>query len=464
MSLEDILYPLVRAYEQAPQPVRSLAGWAYRQLPSRIKWGNQYDRFKSEAESIITWSEDEVYHYQLTAIQESIKAASAAPYYQKQFASAGVNVSSLKSLEDIKKFPFLTKQAAIENRDLMVNSSMSADKKLYTSTGGSSGEPFGFYLEKGVSRPKEQAYLEASWSRRGWQSGDRVAVLRGHTLQGADKGNIISYDPARNWLILSSAYLTEKTLDDYLDKIHAFKPQHLHAYPSSALTLARLLHVRGLKLKSKLVSILCGSEKLEPQAQQFIEDVLGAPVLHWYGHSERVVLASQGSNSNHLYFWPTYGYVEFGDKDENGSQEVIGTSFHNHVMPLIRYRTGDLVKLATKPQKELPWLEVERVTGRDYEFLVSSTGRKVSLTAINMHDDVFEGVLALQFHQTEPGEVELCYQPVVSMAVTSQQESVMKAKVMQKLGVDFKLSLKQVATVQKTAAGKHRWLITTLAT
>lgn len=464
MSLEDILYPLVRAYEQAPQPVRSFAGWTYRQLPSHIKWGHQYNRFKSEAESVAGWSENEIYHYQLATIKESIKAAASAPYYQKQFASAGLSSSSLENLEDIKKFPLLTKQAAIENREAMVNPQTPVAKKLYTSTGGSSGEPFGFYLEKGVSRPKEQAYLEASWSRRGWKSGDRMVVLRGHTLQGADRGNISSYDPARNWLILSSAHLTEKTLDAYLAKIHSFKPKHLHAYPSSALTLARLLHTRGLKLECSLTSVLCGSEKLEPQAQQFIEEVLGAPVLHWYGHSERVVLASQGKESDHLYFWPTYGYVEFGDKDENGFQEVIGTSFHNHVMPLIRYRTGDLVKLATNPKKEFPWLEVERVTGRDYEFLISTSGRRVSLTAINMHDDVFEGILALQFCQTEPGNVELCYQTVSQSAVTSQQESTMKVKIMQKLGADFTLSLKQVAAVQKTAAGKHRWLITALDT
>src|SRR6185436_6763838 len=102
----------------------------------------------------------------------------------------------------------------------------------------------------------------------------------------------------------------------------------------------------------------------------------------WYGHSERAVLAGEGRTSEMFYFWPQYGFVEFGPEDEEGLREVIGTSFHNLVMPLIRYRTGDFVRLSpANASSEFPWPAALEIAGRAHEFLVSATGRRISLTA-----------------------------------------------------------------------------------
>jgi phenylacetate-CoA ligase len=161
------------------------------------------------------------------------------------------------------------------------------------------------------------------------------------------------------------------------------------------------------------------------------------------------VLAGQGRQSNLLHFWPGYGYVEFGAPNEEGFQEVIGTTFHNHVMPLVRYRTGDYVKVAPQGAGERPWPAVEAVAGREYEFLVSATGRQISLTAINMHDRIFDGLCAVQFYQAEPGRVELRYQtgPGWTGATRGIHEGLSR-----KLGDDFELVMREVQEVEKTAA------------
>ena len=460
MSLEDTLYPLLKLYEAAPQPVKSLAGRAYRAIPAAWRYGREYGRFQQEAHEVGSWDAAAVSCYQVHALRESLAAASRAPFYAERFAAAGVDPARFESLDQLSSYPLLTKQDLILHREQMVNPAIEKSQRLYITTGGSSGVPVGFYLHKGVSRPKEQAYLEAQWSRRGYRPGDRVAVIRGGVTSSKASGGISYYDATRNWLVLSSYHLTPERLPEYLAELDKFRPQHLHAYPSAALMLARGLEQAGKKLAFQPVSVLCGSEKLAPEAQQYLEQAFGAPVFHWYGHSERVVLASQGRRSNHLYFWPTYGYVEFGEADAAGHREIIGTSFHNHVMPLIRYRTGDYVKLATQPDAELPMVEVEAVVGRDYEFLVSATGRRISLTAINMHDRIFDGLLAVQFFQERAGVVEFRYQPGPQWQ--SAQLDAMRAGLLRKLGDDFTLTLQQVQEVEKTSAGKHRWLITKL--
>jgi ubiquinone/menaquinone biosynthesis C-methylase UbiE len=189
-----------------------------------------------------------------------------------------------------------------------------------------------------------------------------------------------------------------------------------------------------------------------------LQEIFRAPVYHWYGHSERVVIAGQGRSGDHLYFCPTYGFVEFGEPDADGLREVIGTSFHNHVMPLIRYRTGDRVRLAEDDaaERELPFPEISEVAGRDYEFVVSATGRRISLTAINMHDGTFDGTCAVQFAQMAPGVIECRY--VRAMGGPPVNEELMRSGLMRKLGDDFDLRLRAVRETEKSPSGKHRWL------
>lgn len=457
MSLEDRLYPLLRLYEAAPPVMKSLAGRAYRQLPASWRYGASYERFQREARESEAWDVETIRRYQTTALRESLLAASRAPLYARRFAEMGVNPAQFESLEELSGYPCLTKQDLVLHREELVNPDISPTRRLYITTGGSSGVPVGFYLHQGVSRPKEQAYLEAQWARRGYRVGDRVAVIRGGVTSSRAQGGIQSYDATRDWLILSSYHLTMERLPEYLSALNRFRPQHLHAYPSAALMLARALEQTGKKLDFPLTSVLCGSEKLTLESQRYLEAVFGCPVFHWYGHSERVVLAGQGRHSDHLYFWPAYGLVELGEPDENGLREIIGTSFHNQVMPLIRYRTGDYAKPAALMDHELPMVEIDAVVGRDYEFLTSATGRRISLTALNMHDRVFDGLLAVQFAHSEPGKVEFRYQPGPQWQAARLDS--LRTGLLHKLGDDFELRLIEVREVEKTAAGKHRWLV-----
>lgn len=460
MSLEDRLYPLLRFYEAAPQPIKTLAGYAYRALPVAWRQGRAFAHFSREAIESEQWEEGTRVAYQTAAVKASLLAAVRTPFYAKRFAESGVDPSRFESLDELTKYPQTCKQDLLNHREEMVDPAVPSRQRLFLTTGGSSGVPVGFYLQKGVSRPKEQAYLEAQWRRRGYRPGEPTAVIRGAVTSRSASGGISYHDATRNWLIVSSYHLTPQRLPEYLAVLNRFKPRHLHAYPSAALLLARAMQEVGARFEFALTSVLCGSEKLDAESQAFLEQHFQAPVYHWYGHSERVVLAGQGTQSNHLYFWPGYGYVEFGEPDADGAREVIGTSFHNHVMPMIRYRTGDYVTLPASPAGELPMQEVAAVIGRDYEFLISATGRRISLTAINMHDRVFEGLLAVQFYQDRVGVVVFRYQPGPHWQV--DQLNHVRHGLLEKLGEDFQLQLAEVTETEKTQAGKHRWLITHL--
>jgi phenylacetate-CoA ligase len=459
MSLEDKLYPLLSVYDRMPHGLKATAGFIYRHLPESLRRGKEYRPFKNLAERGENWSAEQIQEYQLKQLRKTLhQANSYCPFYQGRFAEARFRPEKLQSPEDLAACPFLTKQDLLEHREEMVSKALPASARLYITTGGSTGVPVGFYLQKGISRPKEQAFLEAMWKRAGYFDGARLVLLRGHVTSSKADGRISSYDATRNWLMLSSYHLTPDRLHLYLEEIERFKPDLLYVYPSSALQLAEYLRASGQSWRVPLRGILCGSEKLTRPQRVLLQSVFGCRAYSWYGHSERVILAAEGRQTDLYYFVPQYGLVEFGPLTEEGLREVIGTSFHNMVMPLIRYRTGDYVRLAEEgADLEYPVPAAIEIAGREQEFLVSRTGRRIALTAFNMHDSIFDGLYAVQFFQEEPGRAELRY--IAGPDFDNSRLTQIEAGVGRKLGDDFHVEFKRVTEVEKTAAGKHRWLV-----
>jgi len=461
MSLEDKLYPLLSVYESMPLGVRKAIGAGWRMLPRKLRLGERFEEFEQLARECEGWSAGRIVEYQTEQVRLSLHEAwRNGPFYEKRFLKAGFDARSFSDLEDLKRCPFTSKADLQQHRPEMVSRRFPESERLYLTTGGSTGVPVGFYLHKGVSRPKEQAFLEAQWRRAGYRPGMKLAVIRGQVTDPKAAGKISFYDATRNWLMLSSYHLTEERLPEYLAAIERFRPDLLHAYPSAALQLAEYLEKAGQAWRTKIRALLCGSERLNLPQKRLLERVFGCRVYRWYGHSERVVLAGEGRDSERFYFWPAYGHVEFGEPDAEGFREVIGTSFHNLVMPLIRYRTGDYVKLAEDGAGEFPWPAVTEIAGREQEFLVSRTGRRISLTAFNMHSDVFDDLYAVQFYQEEPGVAELRYVPGPGFR-ESRLEAIRKA-VQMKLGDDFTFELRAVKETEKTPGGKHKWLVSRL--
>lgn len=463
MSLEDSLYPLLSLYQRMPMGIKRPIGSMYRALPESLRWGPAYRDFVQLTKMAEQWSADELWAYQLKQLWRTLRHAQAyCPYYQKTFARAGFKPDYIQAPADLARCPMIEKQEIIDNLQYLTSTELPASKRLYITTGGSTGVPVGFYLHKGISRPKEQAFFDNMWSRAGYTKGSRLVVIRGHVTSSAAGGRIASYDATRDWLMLSAYHLTPERLPEYLEEIENFKPDLLHAYPSAALQLAEYLEASGQSWRWPLRGLLCGSERLTLPQKRLLERVFGCRVFRWYGHSERVVLAGEGRRSELFYFYPHYGFVEFGPPDEEGLQEVIGTSFHNFAMPLVRYRTGDYVRVADPATEafEFPWAAVSEVAGREQEFLLSGTGRKISLTAFNMHDRIFDNLYAVQFYQNEAGRAEFRYLPGPQFDRAKLSE--IESGIRRKLGDDFELELKEVREVQKTARGKHKWLVSEL--
>lgn len=88
---------------------------------------------------------------------------------------------------------------------------------------------------------------------------------------------------------------------------------------------------------------------------------------------------------------------------------------------------------------------------------MTSTGRLISMTAINMHDSIFDHVRQFQFFQEERGKLRFRYIPKESCCPDVVAD--MKGRLLVKLGDDVSLCMEQVPEISLTSRGKHRFLI-----
>ncbi|MDI3325966.1 hypothetical protein QKW35_16425 [Pontibacterium granulatum] len=453
MGLEDKLYPLLDVYYRLPEPVAKFIGGVYSSLPDRWIKGKEYEAFLELAEN--TTVRQEYLEYQFLSM---VASAKKTDFYQELYSDHGVSFESVKDLRDLKRLPTISKDDVKANIDRMVCSDLRS-KGLYLTTGGSTGHPVGFFLEKGVTRPKEAAFIDSLWKKCGFFKGAKIAVIRGLAFKSND--GISRLDPIKNALMLSSGQLTFENVGLYVDRLNAFKPDFLHAYPSSVYLLARLLKKAGVRLDFCPRYIFCGSENIYPEHLSLIEEVFGAPVFSWYGHTERVLLAERLTDGRYR-FLDHYGIAEvvddYGINIGSGLGELCGTGLNNGVMPLIRYRSQDMVLLDDGCQRNdfSGPLIVASIEGRSHEFVYSKARRPVSMTMINMHSSVFDNIERFQFVQREIGCVVFQYRSLSELSDNDLCK--IERALLDKLGDGFALKTERVNDIALTRNGKQTFL------
>jgi phenylacetate-CoA ligase len=420
-------------------------------------------RWESFIETSERWSPDRLAAHQLQELQSLVQHAyDNVPYYTRLFDAAAIEPRDIKALEDVRHIPTIGKRDLQEHLTELLATNIPARRRKYSTSGGSTGIPVGFYHDRRATSAKGSAFMIAQWRRVGYEPGDRSAILRGTVVSNGDLTEVL---PFRNALLMSSYHLTDDLMPTYLERLRAFRPKYIQAYPSSITLLARYMLEHDEKPLLGLRAVLCGSENIYDGQRHQIEQAFQSRVFSWYGQSEVVCLAGECEHDGRLHIFPQYGITELLDTDNKPITqpgtvgEIVGTGFLSRAMPLIRYRTMDMASYApgTCEMCHRPYKLLERIEGRLQEFIVTSTGRYISMTAINMHSPVFDNVRQFRFYQDTPGSVTLRVVPKSTYNPLADKDQIGKELAV-KLGNDVSLSIEVVDEISRGPRGKYRFL------
>lgn len=389
---------------------------------------------------------DFVQSYQQNKLRDIFKQASQTSFY-KYLDTASPLITNL---------PFIDKETVLSSFDKMVISKSGAD---YVTTGGTSGKPLGFFINKN-RKGFEWFWMTNNWSNTGFAISDYRAVLRNHRLHGKK----FTVDPLLKEYQYDNFSLTPEYLDFIVDHVNANKISFLHAYPSAAYIFANHLYKTGKK--TTLKAFFCGSENILSHQKQLIQSVLNYRMYTWYGHSEKLILAGEGSKCENFHSNPFYGYTEVIDSNNQlvsvpgQTGELVGTGFINTKMPFIRYRTGDFAEFVGNVCPNCGHIGVtfSNIRGRWHgDKIYKSDDSIITTTALNLHNGIYDYIQNIQYYQEEKGKLIVRVVPEISF--TTEIKEKLLHELIRKVGDGLDIQIIEVDKVEYTQINKFQLLI-----
>jgi phenylacetate-CoA ligase len=311
---------------------------------------------------------------------------------------------------------------------------------------------------------------------RGWWNAQEARVLRLNRFvaqvldanPGARRATLVP--PVCNGLVCFSNYTAKaaRTVDTTLyvnqaripflladaelarmaDEIRDWAPQFLDLDPVHGAWFALYCERNGLRFPS-VQFLLCSYEFVSVAHRRVLQRVFGVPVFNLYGSTE----------TGHLLMEDEVGamkpclenvYYELVEPDARGVGSLVVTTLTNDIMPLLRYRIGDLVERC-----ERPYATEYLVHGRAQDTLRQCDGRRVTTLEVDRCFGDADGILHYHLRQNENGGGHLQFIPDREPP-SGQTLKELAAKLEDRLQCAGSISIEPVKLLPPLVSGKFR--------
>ncbi|MBR6054515.1 MAG: AMP-binding protein [Bacteroidales bacterium] len=295
-------------------------------------------------------SPEEIKEFQEGLLKKHLEyLAGHSVYYKRMFASYGIDIASIKTIEDLVKIPFTEKKdLQIFNDDFLC--CPKADIVDYVTTSGTLGDPVTFGCTENDLR--RLAFNEKkSFACAGLKHGDIVQLMT--TLDKRFMAGMAYFLGLRE-LGASVIRVGNGIPELQWDTIRRLKPDTIMCVPSFILRLIEYAESHGIDYKSSSVRRIIGiGEGLRDQ--DFNLNLLGRKIKEkWdvqlfatYSSTEMGATFSECEYGLGGHVHPELIIVEIIGEDDlpvpDGQPgEVVVTTLGVEGMPLLRFRTGDI--------------------------------------------------------------------------------------------------------------------------
>lgn len=301
------------------------------------------------------WTLQQLEEYQLKQLKELlIFSYENSNFYRTKFDELNLNPSEIKEVSELKNYPIITKKDLIKNNQLIhTQTNLKGVKKANTS--GSTGESLQFDREESADS-FNRASIFRGYSWYGIKPWDSNGYFWGFNFSPLKKITITFLDLLQNRFRLFS--YKEIEVAQFLKKLE--KAKYLHGYSSMIYQTAKIINKKKYPISFNLKMIKGTSEKIFDHYQAEVTKAFGLKIISEYGAAETGIIAFECAEGNmHLNME--------GVLVEEINNEIIITNLQLKSFPIIRYKLGDYIKLATKDKVCKCGMKhqiLEEVTGR----------------------------------------------------------------------------------------------------
>ena len=329
---------------------------------------------------------------QLKRLQQVIERVyHTVGFYRKAFDEAGIIPDDIKTLDDLHRVPFTTKEDLRDNYPFgLFAVPMSNIVRLHASSGITGRATVVGYTKRDIETWSK--LMTRSFVAAGLTKNDIVHNAYGYGLFTGGLGIHYGAEMLGASVIPISGGNTKRQIMILQD----FGPTAICCTPSYALYLAEQSEEMGIDLRSlKLRVGILGAEPWSEKMRQEIENKLNITALDIYGLSEIMgpgvaIECREGHNGLHIFedhfiveiINPATG--EILPLGEEG--ELVFTTITKEAFPLIRYRTRDISSLMPEPCRcGRTYIRMARVSGRSDDMLI--------IRGVNIFPSQIENVL-----------------------------------------------------------------------
>ena len=329
---------------------------------------------KHELEPIEIASIDEIKALQLVRLKWSVNHAyKNVAFYKKKYDEIGIHPSDLKYLEDIKLFPFTTKEDLRKNYPFNMFAHKLKDIARIHASSGTTGKPTVVAYTKNDLEMWEHL-IERCLRASGMKKGDMLHNAYGYGLFTGGLGLHGGAEKMGLTVIPVSGGMTARQVQ----LINDFKPKGITVTPSYILSILDEFKAQGLDPKKSSLEVgIFGAEpwtnsmrsEIESQFDMHAVDIYGLSEVLGPGVANECVESKDGLHVWEDYFYPEIINVETGNVLEDGEKgELVFSSLCKEAFPIIRYRTKDLTKLMKGTARSMR--RMEKITGRSDDMMI----------------------------------------------------------------------------------------------
>jgi len=314
--------------------------------------------------------------FQLVGLKDTLVKAGKSYYYDKIFKEKKINADSVKSLHDIQKIPFTTKDDLRENWPYgFIAVSKDELVRMHSSSGTTGRATVVFHTAADIAAWTD--LLARSVYMAGLRKSDVFQNMMTYGLFTGGLGFHYAVEKIGALVIPAGAGNSKRQIQLMMD----FATTAVHVIPSYALHLSTVfsdLHLDPRK-DTKVRIAFVGAEPHTEKMRRKIEEIYGYKAFNSYGLSEMngPGVAFECPCQDGMHIWEDNFLVEIinprtlapvADGEEG---ELVLTTLKREGMPLLRYRTKDLTRIIPEPCScGRTHRRIERIKGRTDDMLI----------------------------------------------------------------------------------------------
>jgi len=342
---------------------------------------------------------DRMQEWQLQRLQELVsRVYERVPFYRQKFDASGVKPADIRSLKDISRLPFTTKD---EMRGTfpygLLACSLDEIVEIHTSSGTTGIPVVAAYTEE--DRRLWAEVMARCLAMTGTGRGDTIQNAYGYGLFTGGLGVHHGAGPLGATVIPISSGNTQRQLEYIRD----FKSTVLTCTPSYSLFMAEVASEMGMDFRAfDLKAGIFGAEPWSDNMRVEIEKKLNLKAYDIYGLTEIIgpgvsceCEAQNGLHINEDYFYPEIIDPDTGEVLPEGEKgELVFTTLSRQGTPIIRYRTRDITWLfRDNCSCGRTTVKMHRLLGRNDDMMI--------LKGVNVFPSQIENIL-MKIENTEP--------------------------------------------------------------